>query len=263
MSLNSYLDEIASKLIIKGSEKESIQNSISVFKSRMKDYFMCHEAVGLKEVKIFGSYHRDTNLPQKVDYGTDVDIMLVMDNDGATPQTYLDRVRRAVEAKYSTSVIKQSSPTIVLQMQHIKFEITPAIMDGGLYMIKNGNNEWMYTYCATDFSNLSTANKNNCYMVKPSIRLVKYWNKSKNYGSFASYEIEKAIVNYYSSCQYDGYNTKQYLLLSLKCIRNLAVYEYQKERLQKAINNIQEAIEDEVKYPSLALDELKRVIGEL
>ena len=56
-----------------------------------------------------------------------MDIMLVMDDDGATPQTYLDRVRRAVEAKYSTSDIKQSSPTIVLQMNHIKFEITPAI----------------------------------------------------------------------------------------------------------------------------------------
>lgn len=263
MSLNSYLDEIASKLIIKGTEKESIQNSISVFKSRMQDYFLYHEVVGLKEVKVFGSYHRDTNLPQRVDYGTDVDIMLVMDDDGVTPQTYLDRVRRAVEAKYATSSIKQSSPTIVLQMQHIKFEITPAILDGGLYKIKNSSNEWMYTFCATDLSNLTSANKNNHYMIKPAIRLVKYWNKSKNYGTFASYEIEKAIVNYYSMCQYDGYNTKQYLLSALKSIRKLAVYEYQKERLQKAIDNVQEAIEDEDKYPSIALDELKRVIGEL
>lgn len=38
-----------------------------------------------------------------------------MDNDGVTPQTYLDRVRRGVEAKYSISQIRQSLPMVVLQ----------------------------------------------------------------------------------------------------------------------------------------------------
>lgn len=128
MSINRYLEETASKLIIKGNEKESIDVSLNTFKDRMRDYFSKNESVNLKEIKVFGSYQRDTNLPQSVDYGTDVDIMLVMDNDGSTPQTYLDRVRRGVEAKYSTSQIRQSSPTVVLQMLHIKFEITPAIM---------------------------------------------------------------------------------------------------------------------------------------
>lgn len=136
MSINRYLEETASKLIIKGNEKESIDVSLNTFKNRMRDYFSKNESVNLKEIKVFGSYQRDTNLPQSVDYGTDVDIMLVMDNDGSTPQTYLDRVRRGVEAKYSTSQIRQSSPTVVLQMLHIKFEITPAIMDRGLYRIK-------------------------------------------------------------------------------------------------------------------------------
>lgn len=129
MSINRYLEETASKLIIKGNEKESIDVSLNTFKDRMRDYFSKNESVNLKEIKVFGSYQRDTNLPQSVDYGTDVDIMLVMDNDGSTPQTYLDRVRRGVEAKYSTSQIRQSSPTVVLQMLHIKFEITPAIME--------------------------------------------------------------------------------------------------------------------------------------
>ena len=135
MSINRYLEETASKLIIKGNEKESIDVSLNTFKDRMRDYFSKNESVNLKEIKVFGSYQRDTNLPQSVDYGTDVDIMLVMDNDGSTPQTYLDRVRRGVEAKYSTSQIRQSSPTVVLQMLHIKFEITPAIMDLSLIHI--------------------------------------------------------------------------------------------------------------------------------
>ena len=115
MSINRYLEETASKLIIKGNEKESIDVSLNTFKDRMRDYFSKNESVNLKEIKVFGSYQRDTNLPQSVDYGTDVDIMLVMDNDGSTPQTYLDRVRRGVEAKYSTSQIRwQASGSLSL-----------------------------------------------------------------------------------------------------------------------------------------------------
>ena len=186
-----------------------------------------------------------------------------MDNDGATPQTYLDRVRRGVEAKYSTSQIRQSSPTVVLQMLHIKFEITPAIMDGGLYKIKNNRNEWIYTFCATDFSNLTTANKNNHYMIKPLLRLLKHWNVSKNCKAFSSYELEKIIVNYYQSSQYQGYDLKKYLLTGMNELYKLSTYNYQKERLDKAIYNIQEAIKDEEKYPSCAMSEIKEVIGEL
>lgn len=98
MSINSYLEDVASKLIIRDDEREAISKSVDVFKDRMKDYFSSHESVNLKEIKIFGSYDRDTDLPQSIDYDTDVDIMLVMNDDGCSPQTYLDRVRRAVDA---------------------------------------------------------------------------------------------------------------------------------------------------------------------
>lgn len=263
ISLNSYLDDIASKLIIKGSEKDSISKSLYVFKDRMNDYFSCHEAVNLTEIKVFGSYDRDTNLPQSVDNGTDVDIMLVMEDDGCTPQTYLDRVRRAVVAKYSTSDIKQSSPTIVLQMQHIKFEITPAIKESSLYKIKNDDNEWMYSFCATDLSNLTKANQANNNMVKPTIRLIKYWNVSKNYKAISSYELEKKIVSYYVANQHQGYDTKRYLLNGLKQLRSISMYDFQRERLEKAIDKVQESIDDEPNYQTIAYKEMKEVIAQL
>lgn len=229
----------------------------------MKDYFENHESVALKEIKLFGSYDRDTNLPQSVDYKTDVDIMLVMEDDGCTPQTYLNRIKRAVEAKYSTSDIKQSSPTIVLQMQHIKFDIMPAIKESGLYKIRNGDNGWMYTYCYTDFSNLTTANKENYYKVKPAIRLIKYWNVNKNYKAINSYELEKKIVAHYSTCQYQGYDTKQYLLIGLKQLESIKMYDFQKERLKKAIAKVKEAIDDEPNYDFVPYDEIKEVITEI
>ena len=229
----------------------------------MKDYFSTHESVNLTEIKVFGSYNRDTNLPQSVDSKTDVDIMLVMDDDRCTSQTYLNRIRRAVEAKYSTSDIKQSSPTIVLQMQHIKFEITPAIRESGLYKIKNGDNGWMYTYCMTDFNNLTKANQANHYMVKPVIRLIKYWNVSKNYKAISSYELEKKVVAYYSIYRGQGYDTKKYFLNGLKQLQSISMYDFQRERLDKAIAKVQEAIDDEPNYQSVSYEEMKEVIAEL
>lgn len=263
MSLNTYLDNTASNLIIKGDEKDAIAKSLDVFKSRMESYFFWNEAVNLKEIKVFGSYARETDLPRAIDSGTDVDIMLVMDDDGATPQTYLDRVRRAVEAKYSTSDIKQSSPTIVLQMNHIKFEITPAIQSYSQYKIKGQWGGWMYTNCLTDFVNLKTANINNYCKIKPVIRLVKYWNKTRNGRGFASYQIEKNIVDYYQSNRYQEYDTKRYLLTALQCLRSLPIYEFQRKTLESAISNVQEAINDEEQFPTSAMSELKKVIGEL
>ena len=55
MSINSYLEETASNLIIKGNEKESIDVSLNIFKDRMRDYFSKYESVDLKEIKVFGS----------------------------------------------------------------------------------------------------------------------------------------------------------------------------------------------------------------
>lgn len=43
----------------------------------------------------------------------------------------------------------------------------------------------------------------------------------------------------------------------------LSTYNYQKERLDKAIYTMQESIKDEEKYPSCAMSEIKEVIGGL
>lgn len=67
---------------------------------------------------------------------------------------------------------------------------------------------------------LTIANKNNHYMIKPLLRLLKYWNVSKNYKAFSSYELEKIMVNYYQPSQYQGYDLKKYLLTGYECYTN-------------------------------------------
>ena len=70
--------------------------------------------------------------------------MVVFDtSDGQKkPQTYLDRLKKFAETKYSTSEIFQSSPTIVLSLNHIKFELVPAIYNYG-YQIPSPASSWV------------------------------------------------------------------------------------------------------------------------
>ena len=73
MSINSYLSELASNLVLSDYEKNGISTSINTLKFRADSYFS-----GLEEIKIFGSYDRQTILPRKVDENSDIDIMLVL-----------------------------------------------------------------------------------------------------------------------------------------------------------------------------------------
>ncbi len=262
MSVNSYLNDTASKLVLNYNEKLSIATSKTAFINRMNSYFKYHESVDLLDVIEFGSSQRETNLPKSVDSNTDVDIMLVLSDDNATPQTYLDRVRRALEYEYNSSDIKQSSPTIRLLMNHITFEITPAIKFFTGYRIKSGD-EWLITYAYQDFDNLSKCNQLNNSMVKPLIRLLKYWNVTKNDGSFSSYKIEKIVINEYSSNRFQGYDYKKYLLTGFKDLYSLCYSDNQRNRLDVAISNVEYAINNELEYPNTSLDKIKKIIKEI
>lgn len=187
MSVNSYLLELASDLVLSESENASIKTSISTIKSRIDSYFD-----DVTDKKVFGSYDRGTILPRKVDASSDIDIMIVFLNPNRyKPQTFLNRLKTFAEHYYSTSEIYQSSPTIVLELNHIKFELTPAYISNGSYYIPNGPSEWMYTDPNGFYDKLTKCNVNNCYKIKPVVRLIKHWNIQKNYRDLASYALKK------------------------------------------------------------------------
>lgn len=83
MSVNSYLQDLASELVLSDSEKDSVSTSIDTIKSRLTSYF----GADIYEKKVFGSYDRGTTLLRKADEKSDVDIMVVFNNlNGYKPQ---------------------------------------------------------------------------------------------------------------------------------------------------------------------------------
>lgn len=191
MSVITYLEKRASDAVLSNDEQNSINTSINTIKIRLTSYF----ADSIKEQFRFGSSTRGTILPRAMDENSDIDYMVVFSESGYTPQTYLDRLKRFSNTYYSSSEIRQSSPTIVLVLNHIRFDLVPALKESYLtsYQIPNGTNTWQYTN-PNDFNNsLVTKNNLELFKVKPAIRLLKYWNARNGY-IYDSFGLEKWVI---------------------------------------------------------------------
>lgn len=190
MSVITYLQNRASAAVLSGDEEKSINTSISTIKTRLASHF----GTGLSEQFRFGSSTRGTILPRSMDEHSDIDYIVVFSDSSYMPQTYLDRLKKFAETYYSSSDIKQSSPSVVLQLNHIKFDLVPALKQQySGYKIPNGPSAWQDTNPNDFNATLTAKNTAELSMIKPTIRLVKYWNACNGY-IFDSYGLEKYIV---------------------------------------------------------------------
>ena len=256
MSVNSYLETLASSLVLNSTEKNHITSSISTIKTRLNNYFS-----EIKDAIIFGSYSRDTILPRKADEKSDVDIMVIFDNPNFyKPQSFINKLKAFADYYYKTSEIHQSYPTVVLELNHIKFELVPTYISYGSYYIPNNPSEWMYTNPIEFNTKLIDCNRNNCYKIKPIIRLIKHWNISKNGRDIASFSIEERIANNMMYAYVNCTSYTEYLERGLTEIKYLTDYN----KVNTAISHIEKAIEyEEDKMPYSALSEIKKAFPEV
>lgn len=203
MTVNSYLVNLSSTLVLRGAEKDSIATSISTLKSRLSTYF----GSAITDQFRFGSSVRETILPRKADDDSDIDYMVVFDTSSETlkPQSYLDRLRRFTDNHYPNSKVQQSNPTVMLELNHIKFDLVPAIYQYYQYQIPSPASSWS-DWITTDPNGfnkrLTTANTTYNSQIKPLVRLVKYWNALNGY-CFSSFDLENYIVsNSFLGCNY-------------------------------------------------------------
>ena len=262
MSVNTHLTSLASALVLSDTEKAGITTSIATLKTRLNSYF----GNTITNHFEFGSYPRVTILPRKVDNNSDIDYMVVFNTATESqkkPQTYLDRLKKFAEAKYSTSEYSQSTPTIVLTLNHIHFELVPAISNYGYQIPSPASSwsEWMPTDPIAANKALQDKNVANGSLIKPLVRLIKYWNAKKNY-PFASFVLEQYIVNkYFYSCS----SLRDYFYAfwaDFNCTSDSP--QYVKDLLITAKKYAQNAKDYEARgYAPTAEDEIKKIVPAL
>ncbi len=259
MSVKTYLDSIASNAILKDS---SITTSIATLRARLGRYFTTNDVTNHF---IFGSNTRYTMLPRRYDPQSDVDYMIVFNSTGHQPQAYLNRLKSFVEYYYTASEIKQSHPTIRLNLNHITFELVPALYNVyyGYQIPAPASN--FQTWISTDPNafniSLTEKNKNNHHLIKPLIRVLKYWNANAGY-VFESYELEKTIVSMnFLFC----YNLKDYFYSAVESIHcSYLAPQWKQSAIKKLKKAVAEAKEDEANgWNYLAEDEIKKILPEI
>ena len=257
MSVVTYLTDRASSAVLSGTEETSINTSISTIKTRLISHF----GTALSDQFRFGSSTRGTILPRSMDEHSDIDYMVVFSEGGYTPQTYLDRLKRFAGIYYSSSDIKQSSPSIVLQLNHIKFDLVPALKQyTDTYNIPNGPTAWQSTN-PNDFNESLTA-KNNAelYKIKPTIRLAKFWNAQAGY-VYDSFMLERYIIGLSFSA---SLNIRDYLFTVFDNLHLSSDQpQWRKDKLARAkeiVEKVRQLERDDMPYS--AESEVKKLIPE-
>ncbi|MDK2942546.1 MAG: hypothetical protein PWP56_2059 [Acetobacterium sp.] len=256
MSVLSHLQNTAESIKIQDSERTAIDTSISSLSSKLSSYFD-----NIESKFVFGSYDRRTILRRSKDPNSDVDYMVVF-SDGSSwkPQTLMNRLKNFAEAKYSRSEIYQSSPTVVLELNHIKFELAPAYKSWGKLYIPapaSDYSDWISTYPNTLKDSLNEKNRNNLYLIRKLVRLMKYWNVN-NGKVYSSYELEKYIIDIsYWLCS----NLKEYFYDAAEGLQTWNLPQYKKDK----VDRLKEIIAKTKQYerdgmPYTAESEIKKAI---
>lgn len=195
MSVATYLSRVAEAAILRDQQKQDIQRSIETLRARLTKHF----ATGIRDQFVFGSFSRGTCLPRSLDRLSDVDYMVTFANGALQPQSYLDQLKRFTERYYSSSEVVQDHPTVALEMNHVRFELVPAVGDAwsGLRIPTkvSGYQAWQPTDPNAFNSQLTAANQANHELIKPLTRLIKYWNACAEY-PFESFALERHLVQH-------------------------------------------------------------------
>lgn len=214
MSVDSYLNDLAQRAIVRNDEKNKIQVSIDTIFQRLQQFDESDELSitprnQIEKRFVFGSYKRRTIISRQFDDDSDIDIMVVFgkifggfyhleprNNYPKKPQTYLKYLKEFVESKYSTSICEQSFPAVVLELNHIKFDLVPAIVDDfGDYKIPNKQGWYQMKaldWITTNPNDLDGALANN-QPLRRLVRVTKIWNAKQGH-IYESYELEKWII---------------------------------------------------------------------
>lgn len=196
-----------------------------------------------------------------MDPSSDIDYLVVFSDSGYQPQTYLDRLKRFAQHYYASSDIKQDSPSLVLELNHIKFDLVPALAGyGSQYRIPSSSTTWQFTDPADFNAILDAKNAAELYKIKPMIRLAKYWN-AHNGSVFDAFELEKHAA---AQLYWTATNIRDYLFTLFDTLAlPYGTAQWRQDalaRAKKIVQAVRQYERDEMPYT--AESEVKKLIPE-
>jgi predicted nucleotidyltransferase len=239
--LNNHLKKIASELFIKTKslERYNIDRSLEILVKKIDDYF----GDEVSKITVFGSYTRDTILPRRYDEQSDIDILVEFDTDEyekLKPESYRSKLKRFAEESYPAALSVKDHPSVVIELNHIKFDLVPAIFSKWFFWssieIPNKKGGWMKTEPEAFNEELTKANKKYNSIVKPIVRLLKYWNACNGY-PYYSYELEVAVAD----MDFSGDNVETGFFYAIKQLSTWDLPDWAEDAVDRLKRNAKQA----------------------
>jgi hypothetical protein len=241
--------------------------------------------------KLIGSYDRDT-LIRYLSEG-DVDVMVVLhygdnqhwDNDEGAARV-LNRFKAILEEAYPETVCRIDRNCVTMKLSQFRLDVVPAFrFKEGYYTIPDTyRGKWLQTDPVGFAEEVTRINKNMERDFVPVIKMIKGWNREFS-KPLRSFHLECIMVNHYRnytqsftyhsmanvfftklpdylrSAAYDPITKDRVDLYLDNSSLNNSREEYV-NRAAKAAKLAEEAYKDSEKYPSIAIEEWKKLFGE-
>ena len=112
MSVEEYLLAKAAQLSPNSSELVGIERVVAKIKEKLYEW---DHIVGVKDIRIYGSYARKTRLPISVDRNSDVDLMVIFRYDYKTPkESFYDILKSFAVANFRDEIVKDEPSIVIL-----------------------------------------------------------------------------------------------------------------------------------------------------
>lgn len=227
MTLLQSITQLIDNISVTDRQEESIQSSLSNLDGHLKNE---DNDLYVKRTFTNGSYERDTMI-RPLD---DVDTFAVMDEDEwkddygnlPSPQSVLTKIKNYLNGldDYKDKV-KQDRPCVTIKLSDKNFDVLPSFEQfGGGYLIPNYDlKSWTFSYPEQLTTDLDNIHRQRNYKVKPTTKVVKYWNREIG-KLIPSYHVEETAISIFQLNSFSNYeesvriwfNNAQYYLQSNK-----------------------------------------------
>ena len=196
--LATKFDKFRQKIELTDNQRDKIKTSHKYLREKILqplDY--------VSHTFLTGSYKKKT----LINPANDIDVFVVLSgysNYDIKPNTILDKLKKDLNIIYPKTPVKQDKPCIVIEFNHVTFELTPAIEvknywggDNEFYIPEmSKNNTWQNVENPRVLEKkLTEANKQLNKKLNPLIKMMKKCKVNNNLKT-PSFEMEIMAINY-------------------------------------------------------------------
>jgi hypothetical protein len=287
ITVKESFKEFASNVNITDRQETAVANCKANVIAKIKAKLQLHN----QEARVIGSWDRDT-LIRYLSEG-DVDVMVVLhytankgwDTADGTVQV-LQRFKNILDEAYPKTPCEVDRNCVTMKLSEFRLDVVPAFsINTGNYQIPDTYRKgWILTNPVTFSERMTEINKKMDGCFKPLVKMVKAWNREigkplrgfhleyilydryKTYTQSYTYSsmlcrLFEALPGYLSAACYDpftGDRVDGYLGENVQGSERQRVIA----KAEKAARAAREALDDETKYPSVAIGEWKDMFGE-